>query len=254
MKKSLILGTAAVALVAAMAPAFSASAASENATIGNSTKNVEVGTVDETVYSVDIDWDDLVFDWEYNGLKNGFFFSGAEYCSPVHGIGDTGNGSGQPLDYLALIGNLYAYDSVPGSVNCVTPVDVNSIVSGTTYSYLAPGPHNITVRDTSENGRFKVQGSFAAEEDYSWVKGVFADAGVGAFPEYSFANNEYWGYVGAEGPFVPVMGALGGKNNYAAYDIGFFLDVNRDVEFDPSSVTAGDKIGTLTLTIEPDYY
>lgn len=241
MKKSLILGTAVVALVAAMAPAFSASAASENATIGNSTKNVAVGEVDDTVYSVEIDWDDLVFDWEYNLSNNDFAFLGNEKCRYV-GIKDN-------YPYLLYRGKLFSDHA------CSQVVDEGSFSEeGSDYYGLMPGPFEIKLYDDSVNGKVKATASFAAEEKYSWVKGVFTNI-VMSGTEYNYQTNKFERYEEDDGVLKGHMGIapyVGNSQNHTMRDTMFHLEIIENAEIDTDSIEGGDKIGTLTLAIEPD--
>ena len=236
MKKIIICGVA--SLTMATMPLFSAFAVDASIT-GDSAKDVTVGEVDETIYSVDITWGDMSFDWKYNALTNGYAFLGKETSCQLPAERDIYN--------LAVLGNLYS------DYECTTPVE-GEVSLGENYYSNVTTAYDIKVWDESVNGRVKAQASFTPSEKYTWVKGVFSDIAM-SFPMYVYADNNFDGYTETDGTLTNKMGIsapVAGQPIHTLSDVMFHLEVNEEAEIDLGSIVAGDKIGTVTINIEPD--
>ena len=234
MKKRLLAGAA--SLVMAATPMLGVFATDISVT-GDASKDVTVGQVDETIYSVDITWgDDMAFDWKYNALYNKYVFVSAKtLCRLISEEEDD-------LAYLAEIGNLFAPAAPPTTGGCAEPIAVADVdPTQTRYTTNIPMGYRMYAKDNSVNGKVKVKASFTAESDYSWVKGVFSEGG----PLYTYANS-WITYTENDGSFYKLN-----ANDEEAY-VNFHLETKPDAEYDASSVAAGDKIGTITLDITPD--
>ncbi|MBQ6461601.1 hypothetical protein IJJ36_04230 [Candidatus Saccharibacteria bacterium] len=221
MKKSLIMGAASLAIAAI--PAINTFAVGT----GTQTQDVTVGEVEETVYSVDIDWGDMVFDWRYDASTNAFNFTNRLICSGV-GVGAE-SGSSSSFD------GLYQDDA------CTEPAE--EPFAGPFYGKV-PSLSTIDVEDSTVNGRIKARASFSTENGYSWVTGRFSSAvyaTINADGSYSFSQDLDNGY----------LEALAGSEGTTSFNGILYLE-GDGTHITSDSVHAGDKIGTVTLTIEPD--
>ena len=223
MKKSIICGIASLAM--ATAPAFSAFATIDVDVDGDITKDVTVGEVDETVYSVDITWGNMAFDWKYDGIAKRFGFEGKHNCTQV-GVGATAE-SGEPN-----------FDGLYKDNMCTEPATEG--FAGPFYANLLSGG-SIDVLDNTTNGQVKIKASFTPENKYSWVTGKFSSV-VYADNNGNFSQDLEDGYL------VGVMGTVG---HTAGFNGMLYLE-GDDTHVTSDAVTANDKIGTVTLTIEPD--
>lgn len=233
MKKSLIAGAASLALAAM--PAVSTFALDP----GSYTQDATVGEVDETTYSVGINWGDMVFDWKYNRTTNDFNFEAHHTCrGAVYN-----NNMTDELDEAKSLGRLYSEST------CST-LETGELVSGNTYYELSGVPDGqIVVEDHSTNGKVKVSASFLTEDDYSWVTGKFGTwtaigGGNGPFDDYTEFNEFTNGVFPRDelntGDIRILYGHLRLEKSAnvptGAYD----------------SILENDRIGTVTITIEPD--
>lgn len=239
MKKTIICGMASLAM--ATMPVFGAFA--ETPTLdggtGSSQKDVTVGEVDETVYSVDLSWSDMVFDWKYNQYTNEYALLNRPSCVMVEHI--TPLSEEDQADYLSslmLDGNLYS------DFTCTTPateVDIH-----TPNFMKAHGAESIFLTDNSTNGQVKASASFTPSENYSWVNGVFSKANLPTLYNEKINNFSY--ELAENGAFTPMVG-----DNYhtTTWECSFHLEVNKAIER-TNTVSKDDKIGTITINIEPD--
>ncbi len=223
MKKTLICGMASLAIVAT--PVFSAFAdepSSGNAETGYSTHShdVTVGEVDETVYSVDFSWDDLIFDWKYDEQKNDFGFKPHWECT----------------DDEAGVGGFALYTD-----DACTAQYTGDLID-TSGLYRKSPSSSIRVYDQSVNGRIMASVSFNPTDKYSWVIGKFAD------PNETRINFDTETITYGEDIVGGILPAVTTTRNFEA-DLYF----EKDPSATPSSesITTSDKIGTVTLTIEP---
>lgn len=247
MKKSLICGAA--SLVMAAAPMFAFAEAPQAGTADGymeGTHDVTVGEVDEPLYSVDINWGDLSFDWKYNKTTNDFSFKAYSDCYETAIMPD----GREWIEQQQANNVLFSNDA------CTEPYTGN-IQDGTTYYYTEELlGRNITLVDWSVNGKIRADISFATENKYSWVTGLFGtEIGTGYDPD-----------SGLDVPFVPQFAAFEDGNflhqETVEYDedgkIGIHygailkLDKNPDATVSAGSVVSGDKIGTVTISISPD--
>lgn len=236
MKKALttILGS----LLLAIVPAFGAYA------IDSQSHDVTVGEVDEPVYSVDIYWDDLIFDWKYDEEANSYGFRARKSCFVMqgdnafhgdwHGIGIQ--------DYLSIAkgaGLVYS-DS-----EC-TNVYYGDIDPGTMYYSRIGVKNQVIVTDLSTNGSLSATMSFTPEENYNWVVGktasiasVTTDGRVHYYNDPNdVPNNELWQTNTFSNPI------------YLIQDY-FYLEKAPNTDLSTKTVSANDKIGTLTINLTP---
>ena len=217
----------------AATPVFSAFAEAPQAGAGDGyfmgSKDVSVGEVDVTIYSVDIDWGDMTFDWKYNADTNEFNFEPHFICSA-----NANNDAMRPsLEWLQSKGRLYSDE------NCTT-LATGELTNATYYgSDVKDG--RIYIRDNSVNGMIKSVATFTAADGYEWIDGEIGDWSLGADLEYSvFTAFE-------DGVLRDSTDGFGNK-----IEIGF-LKLNKNSN--PASfdfITPEDKIGTITINIEPD--
>ena len=236
MKKTIIGGIASLAIAAT--PVLSVFA--EAPTVGDSTtgyftgtKNVTVGDVDETVYSVDIDWgDNMVFDWKYNYNQNSFNFTPRMGCEGyVMHEGDVF------LNQARVDGKLYSDDS------CST-LQTDVLVNGDTYYAKSAIGGHIMVTDSSVNGRLKVNAGFVASEDYDWLTGKFASS-----YDYNWSTGEIeYSDDLFEGNLVSQLGSA----NSAIYHTWLHFEKNTDSAIPTEAIHENDRIGLIIINIEPD--
>lgn len=222
MKKSLICGIASLALAAA--PALSTFATG----LGSQTQDIMAGEVDETIYSVDISWGDMTFDWKYDYSANTFGFATKFVCSEI-GIGAAPGE--EPVDPMSVFDDLFQDDA------CTEPAAAP--YSGPFYARLL-SLGTIDVDDSSVNGRIKARASFSPEDDYSWVTGRFSSV-LYVDNDGNFSQDLDDGY----------LEATAGGPSYRHLNGVFYLE-GDNAHVTSDAVHAGDKIGTVTLTIEPD--
>lgn len=192
--------------------------------------DVTVGEVDETEYNVDIDWGDMTFNWKYDYSTNAFKFVNTIACSELALVGSSGGEEIQvPSSYLN-------YDLFQDSA-CTEPA--TAPYNAPLYANL-PNLSTIDVTDSTTNGRVKARASFSPEDDYSWVTGRFSSV-AHIDNNYNFSQDLDNGYLEA------VAAGQGSRSlNGILYLEGDSSHVTSD------AVHAGDKIGTVTITIEPD--
>ena len=242
MKKSIICGIAAFAMAAT--PMFSVFAEAPQAGTADGyfmgSKDATVGEVDETVYSVDLNWGDMVFDWKYNPITNGYAFVSNTICQMPAEL---------DVQYLSIIGNLYSDYACTEAVKSDGPIELE----GHNYSSMIPSFSTIKLQDNSINGKVKARASFAPSDNYSWVNGVFSDLAL-SNPRYVYTTNTFDSYEASDGTFksgmgsIPLPGEPLRQNSYVL----FHLEIDEEAEYDANSVSPNDKIGAITINIEPD--
>ena len=193
--------------------------------------DVTVGEVDETEYNVEISWGDMTFDWKYDYSANTFSFANRITCSELALVGSP-DGEEPPVvpssyfDY-----NLFQDDA------CTEPA--TAPYSAPLYANLS-NLSTIDVTDSTANGRVKARASFNPEDNYSWVTGRFSSIA------HIDNNNNF--SQDLDGGYLEAVAASQGSRflNGVLYLEGDNTHITSD------AVHAGDKIGTVTITIEPD--
>lgn len=202
---------------------------------GSQTQDVTVGEVDETVYSVDINWGDMTFDWKYDYSTNAFSFVEQITCSELAAVGGSPE---EPEPSITTDFPVFQDNA------CTEPF--TAPYSGQALYAELKNYNTIDVTDHSSNGRVKARVSFSPENDYSWVAGRFSSVAYldnnGNFSQD--LNNGY--LLGIASGQDDVTGLPSATYNGILYLEGDSAHITSD------SVHAGDKIGTVTLTIEPD--
>ena len=240
MKKQLLAGAA--SLVFAVTPVLSTFAEAPQAGTADGyftgSKDVTVGQVDETVYSVDIDWGDMAFDWKYDWKTNEHNFQPKMVC--------TSGGVYDEEHFIAYRDSFGLYTGL-----CETPVSAtDEFAVETTYSYYSYD--TIRVKDYTANGRLKVSASFASTDDYEWVTGKIGDWSThcSKAPEENMTcsrnfNNHEDGSLLYNSTNVDTHGAY-------RLLLGSFKLEKIPGMGNTEPIATGDKIGTITLDITPD--
>ncbi len=235
MKKVLTCGVASLAL--ATIPVLSVFAEAPQS--GNSetgyfvgSKNTTVGDVDETIYSVDITWGDMAFDWKYDETKNTYDFKPHFGCE-----GYTASSADDSFLNAALNGGQLYSD------NTCSTLQTEALVSGRTYYQKSEVGGRISVKDMSENGKVKAYAGFVAADDYNWVVGHIA----GTYTQVLGSDEINYGEDLADG----LLRTRGGNVGNRAYDGWLHLE-NSDRQVFRDSISTSDRIGTIILSIEPD--
>lgn len=250
MKKSLIAGVASLALAATpVLGVFAEDPNTSNAAGGmGSAHDVVVGEVDETTYSVDINWGDMTFDWKYAKDINKFGFEPSRTCM------------GEPYQHGDYISSREFASGILYSDSSCTTVLEEEPAEGTQVYSKSGFEDYMSVQDNSTNGKIKVSASFTSENNYDWVTGEFVTGGYWTDGEslshmgisrenYLVIGDDIYYYYGenysngqiTEHPNVPGL-------HYA----NLVLKTDQSADLSAANVTANDKIGTVTITIEPD--
>lgn len=229
MKKTLICGVSSLAL--AIIPTVNSFAIG----VGTQTRDVAVGNVDETVYSVDLNWGNMIFDWRYDDKTNSFNFQ--QQRGPGYAVSTTADG----YDWLNNEKNKgYIYEDA----SCEN-MFVGEIVDGTTYYHCPIHSASGVVRlsDNSINGKVKATASFSSDNNYDWVTGRFGlwemNGGTQVFNES--ANGEFQQFTDTNWDGATTTSTM----------INLDLVKNRE-PLSSESISTNDKIGTITINIEPD--
>ena len=240
MKKSLIAASAALAL--ASMPVFGAYA------IDPQSHDVTIGSVDETVYSVDIEWgENMVYDWKYNENTGSYGFKARLGCQGWYADNTTG-------PYLRALANS---NSLYSDENCEVPFTGTVDEEGFDRYYVKDnvGGH-ISVRDYSQNGKVSATASFTPTEKYNWVEGKFANfANMTAFGDILYYDDlsEIANNTAPIGPSINVVLCVGACDEISRIDKTLYLEKAAGADVDSHSISTSDKIGTVTINITPDY-
>ena len=242
MKKSLFAGAASL-LLAAM-PVFGAYA------IDSQSHDVTVGDVEEPVYSVDINWGDLSFDWKYDEDNGDHDFKATLGCRPLKSdnIYNSGFSGADMADFLPAARNLglvYSDDT------CSTVYYGDIEGGGTIYYSRVEAKNLVTVLDYSTNGAVDASLSFTAESDYDWVVGKTANIAA-VTPDGKINYYAYSADV-PENAIWPAMGTSGGPGGPTGIPwLGYFyVEKAPNADLAGKTISANDKIGTLTINLTP---
>lgn len=190
---------------------------------GSYPQDVTVGEVDEPTYSVDIEWGDMVFDWKYNTETNEYNFEAPKQCEAFIYSGK------------ATEQKMYSDDTCSSLVS--------NPVGGNTYYSKEHGNDRVVVYDESENGQIKARVSFTPEAKYAWITGKIGE-------HIMCSNGDDCAFEEYENGVLQVRGS---RALAPAYYGELKLEKNANSSADKySSISKDDKIGTITITIEPD--
>lgn len=209
----------------------------------NDSKDVIVGSVETTVYLVDVEWDNLSFDWKYDRDTNKFEFVPPLACQAI----DTTNASmieelqGYVADGIGVFDN-----------DTCTTTHTGEFTSGTTY-YAQSGVYpTVHIEDRSINGKIKAKASFTPSGSYAdWVVGKFYD-----YTSYTNKKVVYHDEL-TDGYFTSSPITVGGQLSEGGTIVGYFLaaalklDINSEYTGE-KVVESGSTIGTITLEISQD--
>jgi hypothetical protein len=229
MKKALICGVASFALAAM--PAISTFAVG----VGTQSHNVVVGEIDEPIYSIDLNWGSMAFDWRYDNETESFDF--VQQRGPGQAVSTMPDG----YDWINAEKNKgYIFEDEA----CRTMYN-GEIVNNELYYwcpiYLASGVVQIT--DNSTNGKVKASASFSPETNYNWVSGKF---GLWEKSGNNLVFNE-----SENGAFQQLEDTNWDGTIITHTMINLKLEKNQNAS-GAQTVSANDKIGTITINIEPD--
>lgn len=197
----------------------------------NDTKDVVVGNIDTTVYSVDVHWSGFSYDWKYDKETNKFGFKSSIGCEGYKVTSDTFQ------DWIDAGEKVYLD-------NQCTSLQTGDFVAENTYYRKTNVNGYVSVADNSVNGRIKAKVGFTPSNSYDWVSGKF-----------------YQGYI-----FTPSTESIeyGNElvNNYLSLVSNFSgssrllhgilkLEVN-DKYNGSETIETGATIGTVTLEISED--
>lgn len=237
MKKSLIAGVASLAFAAT--PVLGVFAEAPQASNANGdmvgAHDVTVGNVDETVYSVDINWGDMAFDWKYNSSTGKYEFKSKVSCQIN-------------IDGVAAWQVLKEHNNLYTDGEC-TNLEEGEINSHGPYYQKGIGSGYISVVDSTINGKVKATAAFTPTNEYDWVVGKIGTEPMGIAYDSPIVP---LGYDPISDTFSYIESTNGklaeeGKSQYGY----LYLETNNPTG-QTNKVTSNDKIGTITITISPD--
>lgn len=243
MKKSLALGMASLAL--AVAPVFNVFAEEpQEGNLGES-HDVTVGEVDETVYSVDIDWGDLSFDWKFDWASNSFNFKAHPRClgwGVDYGTYATGWNE-EWLQSMQRAGRLYSDEGCSVKYEGELQQDAPAYTTSET-----PGNY-IMVEDTSINGRLFAMAEFVPSDGYDWVTGKFDPY---ALIRTSGSVDYFDNFDAFAGAAREDYGSEFGMGDSDSIIFNSYLNLSKKSDTtaeQEATITSGKKIGTVEITI-----
>ena len=254
MKKTIICGLACLSLAAAPSFGVFAESLQGDPSTGYFTgsHDATVGEVDETIYSVDLSWGDMTFDWKYARDLNKYGFEPSRECVSTYYHSGDGFSS---LEFEA--GAIYS------DANCTTVVTEEPADDTLVYD-LSTFKNHISVQDRSTNGKVKVLASFTPVEKYNWVTGEFMSGGAYTDSEsITHLNVPRENYLRIAGDLyyyfdeVYSDGVIPATENTIVDGEGFhfarlMLRTKDGTDLSGVDVSADDKIGTIIIAIEPD--
>jgi len=207
----------------------------------NEEQTVVVGDVDSTVYSVDITWNDLSYDWKYDRATNSFDFKPSLSCQGI----EANENTFEELQEVLLAG-----DKVYTDDQCTIEDDSTALAGGFepgTVYYIQNGvASTIQIEDYSVNGRIKAKATFEPS-------GSYADWVIGKFYQFTtYDNNELEYHNELTDGYLPVDGTIttGPNGEIIGYSLigSLKLDINKEYTGE-KNVESGSTIGTITLEI-----
>lgn len=209
----------------------------------NDEQTVVVGDVDSTVYSVDITWNDLSYDWKYDRATNSFDFKSSLSCRAI-----------EPEQKEELKEYITSGDKIYTNDQCSIETDLSHLagtedfeIENTYYVNEAPAP-TIQIEDHSVNGRIKANATFAPSGSYAdWVTGKFYHFTTYDNNELEYHDELIDGYLPLDG--TKTSGPLDtGEILGYSYIASLKLDINNEYTGE-KVVESGSTIGTITLEI-----
>ena len=254
MKKTIICGLACLSM--ASMPTFGAFAATfggdPDTGYFTGTRDAYVGEIDETVYSVDLNWGSMTFDWKYAKDLNRYRFESSRTCDGVIYKHDD-NSTGKQFE----TGGIYS------DANCTTVIEDEPADGTIVHVKENPGSW-VSVKDNSTNGKVKVLASFTPTQKYDWVTGEFVAGG--SFTDGSSlahmniskdnqleVGTELYYYFGesyGDGVIPTLDSARAGVDgmHYAH----LMLRTKAETDLSNVDIATHDSIGRVTINIEPD--
>jgi hypothetical protein len=247
---------------------------------GETEAEVTVGSVAVPVYSVEITWDNFVFDWKYDNNNNNFYWGNHGYCTAATSLNEVpGEHEGQRYGFV-YENTFYSNDT------CTTEISdkdalLDSLEAGnaTAYYVSVDTEATINVYDTSTNGYVTVGFDWEAESKYNFTTANFKyykdvescvaipTANVDEYGAFTNSNcsgertlvanapegTQFYEYdiqwtATAFQSELPLEAGTPAGYGIEGYTVGMTLDVDRTKTI--TTPTAGDKIGTLTISIE----
>ena len=199
---------------------------------------VTVGDVDAPVYSVDITWGDLTFDYKYDNNTGEYYWSRAITC---HELTDSFSASYNFLDVF--------WDGECEREIDVTKVDFATALTNNAY-YAESGMNGtISITDNSTNARIVPSIAWQSESKYDFVKANFQYEG----PVCNDAGECGAGWKDLTTSTLPNEARQ--ENAGSGITTGHYF-LSFDLENNPAKEsvmpTAGDKIGTITISIDAE--
>lgn len=192
-------------------------------------QTVTVGDVDVPIYSVDIEWGDMTFDWKYDSETGNFGFKAKLGCDAyVMSPEDTTLTAAKELGYLY-------------SDNTCANLQTVDLIEGNTYYQKTKVGGKISVVDNSVNGYVSAYVEFNPSQDYEWVTGKFAESYVLSLGtgKIEYENEIVDGYI------PRTIGI-----DEVKLEAFLYLE-EADNAVRTNEVKSNDEIGTVTININP---
>lgn len=190
-----------------------------------SSTNVTLGSIGDSTISVDILWDDMTFDWEYNDAVGVNILKPRTSCKAYAG-------NSKVAGFAADQGRAYSDSS------CTTKFEgyASGAVTIPETLYVKDVSGSIMVIDNARTGRLKVGVEFTPSTAYSWVDSAMF-YGYCDYIDYGYCNDPGRGGAGITElePF---------DNLY--HGTLFFAPTSAQPT---TEMEIGDTIGTVTLDI-----
>ena len=285
MKKNLLVGIIGLSALALFTTNVNAETIDlEN--VSETGKSVIVGEVDVPVYSVDITWGDLTYDWKYDDVTKEYYWREQINCEKLY------NDEYETLKHGYENRNLNLY----WDDNCETELsygvyDFETAISQNVYYSQDKGGGTISIVDNSANGEIVPSVSWTSEDKYNFVQGKFQYEGPFIYAcdeimdaseleylidngreiytdssctlkstdaELTFEEGKYYypaaggtGFKDLQTNVLPDEARLQGAGNGS--NIGNYylkLSLINDESKEVKPPVTGDKIGTVTISID----
>lgn len=171
MKKGLVLGLIGLGSLFTLVGGVKAETL-DLTNVSTTGQTVTVGEVDAPVYSVDITWGDLTFDYEYNQVTSQYYWRAKKECVKL--VAD--DGGYNKISWINNEYDLYLDDQCKNEYNKETfNLDFEGAVEAELY-YAAPdyeGAGYIQIKDNSTNAQIVPSILWQSESKYDFVDAKF---------------------------------------------------------------------------------
>lgn len=174
MKKGLVLGLIGLSSLFTLVGGVKAETL-DLTNVSTTGQTVTVGEVDAPVYSVDITWGDLTYDYKYNQVTSEYYWQSKKVCEKLY-LDQYGE---MEHSYNNKELDIYWDDACENEMEYGIYNDFNEALSHVYFTSDDPnGAGTIQILDNSVNAKIKPSVSWASESDYDFVNGKFEYEGT----------------------------------------------------------------------------